>query len=97
MNMMEKMMQNMSKEEMSSMMNKLMKECCADMTSEDKEKLAEEIKCGCCKEGEVPILPQKMMVMMPQCLKVLLPRLSKEDRKECILKMDTILFSKNGG
>jgi len=44
MNMMEKMMGNMGKGEMKSMMDKMMKECCADMTAEDKQKMAEEIR-----------------------------------------------------
>ncbi len=44
MNMMEKMMENMGKGEMKSMMDKMMKECCADMTAEDKQKMAEEIR-----------------------------------------------------
>jgi len=36
MNMMGKMMENMSKEEMKDMMGKMMKECYADMKAEDK-------------------------------------------------------------
>jgi len=93
MNMMGKMMENMSKEGMKDMMDKMMIGCCADMTAEDKQKMAEEIKSGCCKEGEMPMMPQIMMEMMPQCLEMMLPKLSKEDRNDFVLKMASILFT----
>jgi len=93
--MMGKMMGNTSKGEMKSMMDKMMKECCADMTAEDKHKMAEEIKSGSSKEGEMPMMPQMMMKMMPHCLEIMLPKLSKEDRNDFILKMASILFATN--
>jgi len=95
MKMMENMMGNMSKEEMKGMMDKMMKECCADMTAEDKQKVAEEIKSGSCKEGEMPMMPQMMMEMMPHCLELMLPKLSKEDRNDFVLKMASILFTES--
>jgi len=95
MNTMEKMMENMGNGEMKSMMDKMMNECCADMTAEDKQKMAEEIKSGSCKEGEIPMMPQMMMKKMPQCLKMMLPKLSKEDRNDFVLKMASILFAAN--
>ncbi len=95
MNMMEKMMENMGKGEMKSMMDKMMKECCADMTAQDKQKMAEEIKSGSSKEGEMPMMPQMMMKMMPHCLEMMLPKLSKEDRSNFVLKIASILFAEN--
>lgn len=54
----------------------------------------EEMKSGCAKEGEMPMMPQMMMKkMMPHCLEMLLPKLSKEDRKDFVLKMASILFA----
>ena len=91
--MMERMKENMGKEDMKEMMDKMMSKFCADMTAEDKHKMAEEIKSGCCKEGEMPMMPQIMMQMMPHCLEMMLPKLSKEDRNHFALKMASILFA----
>lgn len=91
--MMEKMMKNMGKENKKEMMEDMMSKCCADMTSVDKHKMAEEIKSGCCEEGEVPMMPQMMMKMMPACLEMILPKLSKEDKDKFVLKMGSILFA----
>jgi hypothetical protein len=88
-----KMMENMDKNEMKVMMDKMMSKCCADMTSEEKHKMVEEIKSGSSKEGEMPMMPQMMMKMMPHCLEMLLPKLSKEDRNKFALKMASILFA----
>ena len=65
------------------------------MTTDDKEKMAEEIKNGCCEEGEMPMMPQMMMQMMPHCLEMILPKLSKEDKDKFVLKMASILFSES--
>jgi len=91
--MMEKMKENMSKEDMKEMMDKMMSKCCADMTEEDKHKAAEEITSGSCKEEEMPMMPQMMMKMMPHCLEMMLPKLSKEDRNDFVMKMASILFA----
>ena len=91
--MMKKMMENMSKGEMKGMMDKMMKECCADMIAEDKQKMAEEIKSGSSKGGEMPMMPQIMMEMMPQCLEMMLPKLSKEDRNHFVFVMASILLA----
>ena len=93
--MMERMKENMGKEDMKQMMDKMMSKCCDDMTTEDKHKMAEEIKSGCCKEGEMPMMPQMMMKMMPHCLEMMLPKLSKEDRSDFVMKMASILFATN--
>ena len=53
--MMDKMKENVSKEDMKEMMDNMMSKCCDDMTTEDKHKMAEEIKSGSSKEGEMPI------------------------------------------
>lgn len=95
MDIMDKMKKNMSKGDMKEMMDQMMSKCCADMTSEDKNKMAEEIKSGCCQEGEMPMMPQMMMEMMPHCLEMMLPKLSKEDRSNFVLKMASILFAEN--
>ena len=92
---MHKMMENMDQKEMKVMMDKMMSKCCADMTPEEKHKMAEEIKSGSCKEGEMPMMPQMMMKMMPHCLEMLLPKLSEEDRNNFVLKMASILFAAN--
>lgn len=92
---MHKMMENMDEKEMKVMMDNMMSKCCADMTSEEKHKMAEEIKSGSCKEGEIPMMPQMMMKMMPHCLEMLLPKLSEEDRNNFALKMASILFAAN--
>ena len=76
-------------------MEKMMSKCCADMTTEDKDKMAEEIKNGSCKEGEMPMMPQMMMQMMPHCLEMILPKLSKEDKDKFVLKMASILFAES--
>ena len=93
--MMEKMMQNMGKEDKKEMMDKMMSKCCDDMTIEDKHKMAEEIKCGSSKEDEMPMMPQMMMQMMPHCLEMILPKLSKEDKDKFVLKMASILFAES--
>ncbi len=93
--MMEKMMGNMDKGEMKEMMEKMMSKCCGDMTEEHKEKAAEEIKTGCCEEGEMPQMPQMIMKMMPHCLEMVMPKLSEEDRNNFKLKMASILFAKH--
>ena len=93
--MMERMKENMGKEDMKAMMEGMMSKCCADMTPEDKHKMAEEIKTGCCQEGEMPMMPQMMMEMMPHCLEMMLPKLSEEDRSKFVLKMASILFAPN--
>ena len=95
--MMKKMKEKMGRGEMKDMMDNMMSKCCADMTEEDKHKAAEEIKSGCCKEGEMPMMPQMMMKMMPHCLEMMLPKLSKEDRNEFVMKMASILFAKHEG
>ena len=92
---MKKMKEKMGKGEMKEMMDKMMSKCCADMTTEEKHQAAEEIKNGCCKEGEMPIMPQMMMNMMPHCLEMMLPKLSEEDRSNFVMKMASILFAKN--
>ena len=92
---MEKMMEKMGKDDKKEMMDKMMSKCCADMTTDDKEKMAEEIKNGCCEEGEMPMMPQMMMQMMPHCLEMILPKLSKEDKDKFVLKMASILFSES--
>ena len=58
-----------------------------------KKACMEEMKSGCCMEGEMPMMPQMMKKMMPHCLESLLPKLSKEDRSEFVLKMASILFA----
>jgi len=59
-----------------------------------KKAAMEEMKSGCGKEGEMPMMPQMMMKkMMPHCLEMLLPKLSKEDRNDFVLKMASILFA----
>jgi NurA-like 5'-3' nuclease len=95
MEMMEKMMGNMDKAEMKEMMQKMMSKCCDDMTEEHKEKVAEEIKSGSCKEGEMPQMPQMIMKMMPLCLEMILPKLSEEDRNKFVMEMASILFAKS--
>ncbi len=91
--MMERMKEKMGKEDMKEMMEGMMSKCCSDMTVEDKHKMAEEIKSGSCKEGEMPMMPQMMMQMMPHCLEMMLPKLTKEDRNNFVLKMASILFA----
>jgi len=93
--MMEKMKEKMEKGEMKEMMEKMMSKCCADMTTEEKHQAAEEIKNGSCQEGEMPMMPQMIMKMMPHCLEMVLPKLSKEDRNEFVMKMASILFAKH--
>ncbi len=89
--------EHMGKEDMNEMMDKMMSKCSADMTAEEKHKMAEEIKSGSCKEGEMPMMPQMMMKMMPHCLELMLPKLSEEDKKDFVLKMASILFTQNVG
>jgi len=43
----------------------------------------------------MPMMPQMMKKMMPHCLEMLLPKLSKEDRNEFVIKMASILFAKH--
>ncbi len=93
--MMDKMKENVSKEDMKEMMDNMMSKCCDDMTTEDKHKMEEEIKSGSSKEGEMPMMPQMMMKMMPHCLEMMLPKLSKEDRSNFVLKIASILFAEN--
>lgn len=93
--MMKKMKEKMGKGEMKEMMEKMMSKCCADMSKEEKHQAAEEIKNGCSKEGEMPMMPQMAMKMMPHCLEMILPKLSKEDRNEFVMKMASILFAKH--
>ena len=47
---------------------------------------------GASKEGEMPMMPQMMTEMMPQCLKMILPNMPKEKRIDFILKMVTCLM-----
>ena len=59
-----------------------------------KKAAMEKIKSGCAEEGGMLMMPQMMMKkMMPHCLKKLLPKLSKEDRNDFVLKMASILFA----
>jgi hypothetical protein len=95
--MMGSMKEHMGKDDMKKMMDKMMSKCLADMTAEERHKMAEEIKGGSCKEGEMPVMPQMMMKMMPHCLELMLPKLSKEDKKDFVVKMASILFAKNVG
>jgi len=85
--MLNKIMEGMNKQDMKTMMD----ECCAHMTEENKQKMAEEIKGGCCKEGELPIMPQMMIEMMPKCLNMMLPKVSRENRIDFVLKMVSTL------
>ena len=59
-----------------------------------KKSAMEEIKSGCGKEGEMPMMPQMITKMMPHCLEMVLPKLSKEDRNEFVMKIASILFAK---
>jgi hypothetical protein len=95
--MMGRMKGHLGKEDMKEMMEKTLSKCCADMTAEEKHEMAEEIKSGSCKEGEMPMMPQMMMKMMPHCLELILPKLSEEDKKDFVLKMASILFAQNEG
>ena len=47
---------------------------------------------GGCKEGEMPMMPQMMVEMMPKCLKMMLPSISKEKRIDFILEMVATLM-----
>ena len=60
-----------------------------------KKAVMEEMKSGCGKEGEMPMMPQMMKKMMPHCLEMVLPKLSKEDRNDFVLKMASVLFAKH--
>lgn len=91
------MKEQMGKEDMRKMMDNMMTKCFADMTPEEKHKMAEEMKSGSCEEGQGPMMPQLMMKMMPHCLELMLPKLSKEDKKDFIVKMASILFAQNAG
>jgi predicted Holliday junction resolvase-like endonuclease len=93
--MMGSMKEHMGKEEMKEIMDEMMSKCFADMTAEEKQRMAEEIKSGSCKEGEMRMMPQMMMKMMPHCLELMLPKLSKENKKDFVVKMASILFAKN--
>ena len=93
--MMGRMKEHMGKEDMKEMMDKMMSKCGSDMTEEERHKTAEELKSGSCKEGDLPMMPQMMMKIMPHCLELMLPKLSKEDKKDFVVKMASILFAKN--
>ena len=56
-----------------------------------KKAAMEEMKSGFGKEGEMPMMKN----MMPHCLKMVLPKLSKEDRNDFLLKMASVLFAKH--
>ena len=89
--MMAVMMGRMSKEEKERMMDKFF----ADMTSEDKQKMMAEMMPKMTEGGEgadTPMMPQMMMEMMPQCLKIMLPRVAKEQRVDFALTMITDLM-----
>jgi hypothetical protein len=47
---------------------------------------------GSDKEKEMPMMPQMMTEMMPQCLKMMLPNIPKEKRIDFVLKMVTTLM-----
>jgi hypothetical protein len=48
------------------------------------------------KEGgsgaDMPMMPQMMTTMMPECLRMMLPKLSKEERKDFALRMISTLL-----
>jgi len=60
-----------------------------------KKAAMEEMKSGFGKEGEMPMMAQMMKKMMPHCLEMVLPKLSKEDRNDFVLKMASVLFAKH--
>lgn len=64
------------------LMEKMMEKFFADMTPEDKQKMVE------------TMMP-KMMEMMPQSLRMMLPSISKEKRIDFVLKMVTILVGQD--
>lgn len=43
-------------------------------------------------ETETPMMPQMMMEMMPQCMKMMLPNMPKEKRIEFVLEMTAALI-----
>ncbi|GAJ07733.1 unnamed protein product [marine sediment metagenome] len=43
------------------------------------------------KKGEMSMMPQMMMKMMPQCLRMMLPDMPKEKRIDFVLRMVTTL------
>ena len=106
--MMQGMMGRMSKEEKEAMMSKMMDKFLGDMTSEDKQKMMSEMMpkmmtnmMGNSKDGMTGIcknkmeefgMPDMMRKMMPQCLNIMLPKLSKEKRIDFILKLIIILL-----
>ena len=93
---MEKMMENMKKGEMKGGLIAMagVLGIIGLIAMRKKKAAMEEVKSGCGKEGEMPMMPQMMMKkMMPHCLEMLLPKLSKEDRNDFVLKMASILFA----
>ena len=60
-----------------------------------KKSAMEEMKNGFGKEREMRMMPQMMKKMMPHCLEMVLPKLSKEDRNDFVLKMASVLFAKH--
>jgi len=64
------------------LMDKMMEKFFADMTPEDKQKMVE------------TMMP-KMMEMMPQSLRMMLPSISKEKRIDFVFKMVTILVGQD--
>jgi hypothetical protein len=82
---MKDMMGGMSKENMPGMMGKMMEECCAGMTAEDKKKMMEKMMPGMMEECN-------MLEMMPRCLGMMLSKVPKEKRLDLVLKMVAALM-----
>ncbi len=89
------MMGRMSKGEKEEMMGKMMEKFFADMTAEDKQKMMGEMMpkmMGGGQGTEMPMMPQMMMGMMPQCLKIMLPNMPKEKRIDFVLEIVATLM-----
>jgi len=83
--MIEIMMGKMNKEAMQDMMSKMIGKVFTDMTSEDKQNMM---------GAMMPKMMDgvNMMEMMPRCLKMMLPNISKENRIDFILTMISTLM-----
>jgi len=91
--MMEFMMGRMSQEDKDNMMDKMMGKFFVDMTAEDKQKMmgmmSKMMEGG--QGTEMTMMPQMMMGMMPQCVKMMFPNMPKEERIDFVLEMVTTL------
>lgn len=85
-------MENMFKEDMKSYMNKMMEECCANMTQEDKQEMMEKCCASMTPDDMHKMMESTMMSSkMKGCSKEAETGRSKENRNDLVLKIAGLL------